>query len=153
MAVAAVNPRLIAGWLFADLLLAFSIVALGTQDPPPHHKRMVSPTPVSTRQALERSWIGVRLSVDPDAAARGAPSVVEAVRRAIRREPRLAGRKAGIVLTFGAQNSGGSKLAHNVNRLLARVDPKLFGDVVTQDFLLLNTGGGALELHIYLFYA
>jgi hypothetical protein len=139
----------IAGWLFADLLLAFSIVVLGTQDPPPHPVSHPTPTP---RQALERRFVKLTLKVDPDDARHGGPAAVNALRRAIRSKPGLQGRKAGIVLTFGAQNNGGEAFAHDVNRLLERADGALFADVATRDFQLLGAGGGEVMLNIYLFY-
>lgn len=141
----------LAGWLFADLLLAFSIVVLGTQEPPP--KPVAAPTPTKApRQALERRYVEIELAVDPDEARSGSGAAVEALRRAIRDEPGLRGRKAGMVLTFGAQHSGGEGFAHDVNALLPRVDRALFADVATRDFQLLGTGGGALMLNIYLFH-
>ncbi|MBE1537598.1 hypothetical protein H4W34_007431 [Actinomadura algeriensis] len=151
------NPRVsmiaLAGWLFADLLLAFSIVVLGTQEPPPKPDEPVAPSPTKTpRQALERRYVEIELSVDPDEARSGSAAAVERLRRAIQDEPGLRGRKAGMVLTFGAQHSGGEGFAHDVNALLPRVDRALFADVATRDFQLLGTGGGALMLNIYLFH-
>jgi hypothetical protein len=144
----------IAGWIFADLLLAFSIVVLGTQDPPP--RPAVTPTPTPSRPvrlALERSYVEVNFTVDPEAAKRGDQSAINAVRRAIRgKGSALHGRKAGIVLTFGAQLNGGQAFAHNVNKLLPKADGQLFGDVATRDFQLLRTSGGKVQLNIYLFY-
>ncbi|OLT30876.1 hypothetical protein BJF79_37975, partial [Actinomadura sp. CNU-125] len=150
------NPRVsmiaLAGWLFADLLLAFSVVVLGTQEPPPKPPA-ASPTPTKTpRQALERRYVEIELSVDPDEARTGSAAAVDALRRAVRDEPGLRGRKAGMVLTFGAQHSGGEGFARDVNALLPRVDRGLFADVATRDFQLLGTGGGALMLNIYLFH-
>jgi hypothetical protein len=142
----------IAGWLFADLLLAFSIVVLGTQDPPPRPEPTQTPTPTATRQALERVWVTVELSVDPNAARKGERAAVDALRRAIQSKPQLKGRKAGIVLAFGAQYSGGESFAHSTNKLLPKVDPKLFKDAATRDFQLIGASGGALTLQIYLFY-
>lgn len=143
----------IAGWLFADLLLAFSIVVLGTQDPPPRPRATSTPTPTPTRLALERQYVEVSLTVDPDTAANGEESAISAIRRAIRDQgARLQGRRAGIVLTFGAQHSGGESFAHNVNDLLDDADGGLFGDVATRDFQLLGASGGAVLLNIYLFY-
>ncbi|MEU0521670.1 hypothetical protein [Streptosporangium sp. NPDC006007] len=150
------SPRLpaaaIAGWLFADLLLAFSIVMLGTQDPPPLPEPTQTPTPTATRQALERRWITVELSVDPNAARKSERAAIDALRRVIRSKPGLKGRKAGIVLTFGAQHSGGESFARSVNKLLPQVDPRLFRDAATRDFQLIGATGGALTLQIYLFY-
>ncbi|HEX6470635.1 MAG TPA: hypothetical protein VF069_16165 [Streptosporangiaceae bacterium] len=151
------NTRLtttaIAGWLFADLLLAFSTVALGTQDPPPQPAVTPSPTRPA-RLALERRFVEVDLAVDPDAAKRGDRSAVEAIRRAVRKKgDRLAGRKAGIVLTFGAELDGAEAFAHNVNKLLHEVDGQLFpSDLATRDFQLIHTSGGKIRLDIYLFY-
>ncbi|MFC4051929.1 hypothetical protein ACFOY4_19755 [Actinomadura syzygii] len=139
----------IAGWLFADLLLAFAIVVLGTQDPPPRPVAQPSPPP---RQALERGFVKVTLSVDPDDARAGRQGAVEALRRAIQAKPRLRGRKAGIVLTFGAQNNGGEAFARDVNHLLERADGTLFANVATRDFQLLGASGGEVMLNIYLFY-
>lgn len=139
----------IAGWLFADLLLAFAIVVLGTQEPPPRPVAHPTPTP---RQALERRFVKVTLALDPDDARKGDRSAVEALRRAIRAKPALRGRKAGIVLTFGAQHNGGEAFAHDVNKLLGRADGTLFADVATRDFQLLGASGGEVMLNIYLFY-
>lgn len=137
----------IAGWLFADLLLAFSIVMLGTQAPPVPAKQPHVPV----KRALERHYVQVDLTIDPAAARRGDASAVRALRRAVRAEPRLRGRKAGIVLTFAAQYSGGEGLAHAVNALLKRADGRLFASVATRDFQLIGASGGALRLNIYLF--
>lgn len=141
----------IAGWLFADLLLAFAIVVLGTQEPPPRPVANPSPSP-TPRQALERRFVKVTLAIDPDDARKGSRSAVETLRRAIHAKPVLRGRKAGIVLTFGAQNNGGEAFAHDVNKLLERADGTLFADVATRDFQLLGASGGKVMLNIYLFY-
>jgi hypothetical protein len=146
----------IAGWLFADLLLAFSIVVLGTQDPPPRPLSSPSPgatpTPTATRQALERKFVTIQLSVNASQAAHGDGSVVKALRAVVNAEPKLRGRKAGIVLTFGAQHDGGEGFAHNINKLLGQVNSRLFADVATRDLQIVGAGGGALILQIYLFY-
>ncbi|RKS68905.1 hypothetical protein BZB76_6043 [Actinomadura pelletieri DSM 43383] len=139
----------VAGWLFADLLLAFAIVVLGTQDPPP--RPVARPKPPS-RQALERRFVKVELRLDADDAAKGRRSAVEALRRAVQAEPGLRGRKAGIVLTFAAQHNGGEDFAHDVNELLGRADGTLFADVATRDFQLLGASGGEVMLNIYLFH-
>ncbi|WP_155340249.1 hypothetical protein [Acrocarpospora corrugata] len=143
----------IAGWLFADLLLAFSIVVLGTQEPPPLPvvEPTVSPSlnPKPTRLALERRYIKVSLRVDP---RKGSRSAIGALRRAIKSHPELKDRTAGIVLTFGAVVSGGEDFAKSVNKLLPRVDRELFRDVATRDFQLIGGTDGAVELQIYLFF-
>lgn len=156
------NPRIavpaIAGWLFADLLLAFSIVVLGTQEAPPRPEPTPTPSltptpsPSRTRQALERKYTKVELSVDPRAARDGDDSAIRALKRAIARHPKLKGRKAGIVLTFGAQHDGGEDFAHDVNKLLPKVDRELFGEARTRDFQIVGGTGGAVILDIYLFY-
>ncbi|MCD0447619.1 hypothetical protein LO762_00180 [Actinocorallia sp. API 0066] len=151
---AKVTVTAVAGWLFADLLLAFAIVVLGTQEPPPLPTAAPTPTPspTNTRLALERNWVEVALTLDPDDVRAGRTAAVEKVRRALRAKGRLKGRKAGIVLTFGAQHDGGERYAGAVNRLLTRADPDLFSDVQTRDFALLGRSGGEVLLQIYLFY-
>lgn len=151
----------VAGWLFADLLLAFALVMLGTEASLPAHgttpRRTASPsptpTPTPTRLGLERQWIAVKLSVSPDAAAARRAAAVQAIRRALDKHPELDGRRAGMVITFGAKNGDaaqGEEFAADVNALLRRSDPALFDGVTTRDFHSLSKQTGWVELDIYL---
>jgi hypothetical protein len=145
----------VAGWLFADLLLAFSIVALGTQKPPPRPEPAVTPTPTPTRQALEERYVTVDLTLDPASVRRGSEKAAAGLRRALDRRPELRNRKAGIVLTFGAEHDGGEAYARAINKIVKGLDyapaPSLFAQVQTRDFVLTGAGGGAARLQIYLF--
>jgi hypothetical protein len=137
------------------LLLAFSIVVLGTQEPPlrPAIKPASTPITPSARPALERKYVKVQFTVVPSATGKERDRrTIRAIRRAIQEKPKLKGRKAGIVLAFGAQVSGGDRLAHYVNSLLDEADKNLFADIATRDFHHLQAPAGQVELNIYLFY-
>lgn len=151
----------VAGWLFADLLLAFAVVMLGTEATLPAHgaapRRTASPsptpTPTPTRLGLERHWVAVKLTVSPDAAAARRPAAVKAIRRALEKHSELDGRRAGMVITFGAKNGDaaqGEEFAADINALLPRSAPALFADATTRDFHSLSKETGWVELDIYL---
>ena len=140
-----------AGWIFADLLAAFLVIALGSQiaqSPAPAAK--ASPAPSRTSPApkpkstaplgLRRDYVKVEL---PDT------SSVAAIRNAIRATPGLAGRRAGMVLTFGRGGPGtGEGIAEGVNQKLPQVDKKLFGTAVFRRF---NTVRPVTNIEIYLY--
>jgi hypothetical protein len=147
----------IAGWLFADLLLAFAVIMLGTQQPPPPRAsvtRTPTPSPSSTRTGLERQPVTIEFSVTPDDAANKRQQAVTAIRKALGGDRgKLAGRRAGMVLTFGSNGSpgGGEDFANAINLLLSKADGSLFGDVTTRNFHDLSAPVGSVRLDIYLF--
>jgi len=145
----------VAGWLFADLLLAFAIVTLGTQEPPPRPEPIATPSPTPTKQALEDYYVTVNLSLDPAEVQSGSARAADALRRALDRKTKLRKRKAGIVLTFGAERNGGTDYAQAVNRIVRGLHyspaPELFVEAQTRDFVLIGGDGGAVELQVYLF--
>ncbi|MDT0326862.1 hypothetical protein [Nocardiopsis lambiniae] len=146
----------IAGWLFADLLLAFLIITLGMDSRPPAEpdpvtEEVVEPVP----HGLDLDPIVVELQgVSPAGAAAGEEEIVEELREALL-EHDLADREAGMVLTFGA-NGGpaeGERFASDINGLLPRVHPGVFDDAVTRTFHSLGGSVGWLRIEIYLFAA
>lgn len=148
----------IAGWLFADLLLAFLIITLGLDSRPPAEP---APEPVAEETAepvphgLDLAPVVVELhGVSPAGAAAGDEEVVEELREALA-EHDLADREAGMVLTFGANGGAveGERFASDVNDLLPRVHPGVFDDAVTRTFHSLGGSTGWLRIEIYLFAA
>ncbi|MFE3458128.1 hypothetical protein ACFXKD_11325 [Nocardiopsis aegyptia] len=149
----------IAGWLFADLLLAFLIITLGTES-------TVASEPATTAEAAEEAEevdpgphgldlepVVVELEgVSPSGAASGSEGVVRELREALAEEE-LQGRVAGMVLTFGANGgaSEGERFASDVNELLPETYPGVFDDAVTRTFHSLSGPPGWLRLEIYLF--
>ena len=153
------RSRSLAGWLFADLMAAFVLIALGTQVVPPlldqpeavaatpsaaPATRSPSPSPTAARTrpaGMLREYVRIELRDTSSA---------ESIRRTIAaHKPRVLGRRAGMVLTFGRGGPGvGEAIARGVNEKLPRVDRRLFGDAVFRDF---NTTGGITNIEIYFY--
>ena len=147
----------LAGWLFADMLLAFALVVLGTEPASPVRRTPPSATPsrtpAPTKLGLENTWVTVRFTVSPGDVARKRPEAVKAIQKALAKHPGLAGRHAGMVITFGGSDGGvsqGERLAAKVNALLPRSDLDLFDGVTTRNFHSLYQPVGSIELDIYL---
>lgn len=147
----------IAGWLFADLLAALVLVLLGTQvtaRPPVEPSPVVFPSPTPPAEpspAIDRRRVG--LSRDPLEAEVTAFDE-KPLRRDLRQEfgDRLAGRRAGLVLTFGAgDGTQGTALAKQVNEALRAAYPAVFRDAVTRDFHDSALPWGRAKVEIYLF--
>ncbi|WP_223838815.1 hypothetical protein [Nocardiopsis deserti] len=145
----------IAGWLFADLLLAFLIITLGMDSAP-------EPEPVAEAaeetaeplpHGLDLEPVVVELDgVSPSGAADGDEEVVRELREALG-EHGVAGREAGMVLTFGANGGAaeGERFADDVNALLPETHPGVFDEAVTRTFHSLGGSPGWLRIEIYLF--
>jgi hypothetical protein len=106
----------LAGWVFADSLLALAVVFLATQKGAVPVE-VVSPPPTTEPprpSAVDSRYICFRVVANPDlltAAASPAPEdelgrIAQQVQSRLA-EPDLKGRRAGIVLTFGVANSPG----------------------------------------------
>lgn len=148
------SPLAIAGWLFADMLLVFALVALGNQPDlapsrPVAQAAVPSPTvPVKPAgpRAVEKKGVEVNVSGDPD----DQEALVTQIRNAT---GTYEGREAAMVLTFGGGgNPGvGQAYAHSVNRLLAVARPEMFTQTTTRDFHNLSSPSGSAELEIYFY--
>lgn len=164
------------GWLFADLMLALAlsfIVAVTAATPQPPENATAqettttttppSPTTTTTKNtgpALELEPVKVELPIDAAALLGGDAGTVQGLRDRIRGDQRLAGRRAGLVMTFGG--TGGSSLSANVERGLSianRVNGALgelgaegfvFDATVYRSFISLGSPD-ALSMDVYLF--
>lgn len=114
-----------AGWLFADLMLAVVVAAylasvIGparpTQPPRPHRSAVTSttvPPPTTTTpsapERLDPDPITLDVDVDDQALIAGDPATVGALQSQVSGllAPLLAGRRAGLVLTFGTASASG----------------------------------------------
>lgn len=144
----------IAGWLFADLLLAFLIITLGMDaEEPPEPPEAVEevPEPELVGLALEPVVIEME-GVSPSGAAAGDEEVVRELREAFA-EHELEGREAGMVLTFGANGgaAAGERFAQDVNALLPEASPEVFEGAATRNFHSLGGAIGWLQIEVYLF--
>ncbi|WP_433365115.1 hypothetical protein [Streptosporangium sp. CA-115845] len=76
------------------------------------------------------------------------------VRQELRRQKGdLAGRRVGMVLTFGSDSdggaSGGVQLATRVNTAIRETYPRIFGTAVTRNFHDLSAPSGSISMEIY----
>ncbi|GHH70016.1 hypothetical protein GCM10017673_21230 [Streptosporangium violaceochromogenes] len=212
---------LLAGWLFADLLLGVTIVMLGAQAPPPSPTgpqadiaqplprtvqtmpAITHPLPQATRSSPEKKPAAPKkghpeketgergsgksgkddsrgegpTSARPSPSAapspcvmadvqakpitisfRTAPGVGDAALSAqvrqelLKHRDRLAGKHAGMVLTFGADGGSGTGvlLATRVNTAIRQAYPRIFGTAVTRNFHDLDAPSGSISMEIYL---
>ncbi|MER5620196.1 hypothetical protein ABT061_04045 [Streptosporangium sp. NPDC002544] len=76
------------------------------------------------------------------------------VRQELRRhQDRLAGRRVGMLLTFGSDSNGGARggvqLATRVNTAIRETYPRIFGTAVTRNFHDLSAPSGSISMEIY----
>ncbi|MEU6743534.1 hypothetical protein [Streptosporangium sandarakinum] len=157
------RPTLLAGWLFADLLLGLTIIMLGAQAPPEPPKASAgpeaggatatpapSPSPCATRVAgVKAEPVKVTFRVSPGADDKALNAQVKKELLAYR--DRLTGRHAGMVLTFGAGSGPGegARLATRVNAAARKAYPSVFEAAATRDFHDLSAPGGTISMEIY----
>ncbi|MFD8555772.1 hypothetical protein ACFV1N_00595 [Streptosporangium canum] len=154
------TPILLAGWLFADLLLGLTIIMLGAQAPPPAPVKPLAgestgaptptPSPCATRIGGVRAKpVKISFRVSPSADANAL--AVQVKRKLLRYKKHLAGRHAGMVLTFGADGGAGEgvRLATRVNTALGTAYPKIFGTAATRNFHDLSAPSGSISMEIY----
>ncbi|MFI6630765.1 hypothetical protein ACIBI7_17995 [Nonomuraea fuscirosea] len=151
----------LAGWLFADLLLGLTIIMLGAQaaepaspEPSPRPTASPSASPGASKCAARAAGVGSRplkisFRVDPAARNRELVTQVKTALRAHKR--RLAGRHAGMVLTFGANGATGQgvQLAGRVNEAARHAYPSIFKAAATRNFHDLAAPGGSISMEIY----
>ncbi|MFI7114599.1 hypothetical protein ACIBK9_50400 [Nonomuraea sp. NPDC050227] len=151
----------LAGWLFADLLLGLTIIMLGAQaaspaSPQPSPGPAASPakSPSSSRCAVRVAGVGskptkISFRVETSATERELLTQVKTALRAHKR--RLAGRHAGMVLTFGANGAAGDgvQLAGRVNEAVRRAYPGIFAAAATRNFHDLAAPSGSISMEIY----
>ncbi|MFJ2033734.1 hypothetical protein [Streptosporangium sp. NPDC087985] len=158
------TPILLAGWLFADLLLGLTIIMLGAQTPPPAPviplagESTATPTPASSPSPSPCATRVGGVQAEPTKVAfrvrPGADDGVLAVqvkKKLLRYKKHLAGRHAGMVLTFGADGGAGEgvRLATRVNTALGTAYPNIFGTAATRNFHDLSAPSGSISMEIY----
>lgn len=146
---------MLAGWLFADLLLVLALVSMadrpdpllprpeppGSSSAPPDASPSPSPTPTGP-QGVSRTPQQFRVrGNDTDGLLRQIRSGTDKWR----------GRTAALVLTFGGGQSGTS-YAHRVNGLLGRARPEMFvGRTATDDFHDLSESPQSAVVRVYFY--
>lgn len=150
---------MLAGWLFADLVLVLALVSMADR-PDPLAARPVSkpspssspssspspspsptPTPVGPRSVeLKPQQIRVKGGTSKD--------IVSQINKGTKKWP---GRTAALVLTFGG-SQGGTEYAHRVNSLLGKARPEMFSKkTATDDFHDLGEPANTAIIRIYFY--
>jgi hypothetical protein len=159
---------LLAGWLFADVLVALMVVFLAAIPGAPPKPVSVprptaAPTPTATPSpppTISQQKVVIDLTTSTPALQSDAGER-DRVRHTIGEQLQnqgMAGRRAGIVLTFGTDRttSSGNTLAQTVNDLVLRVSlPETFGSAALDAFHQRADNDpaawGQVELWIYFF--
>jgi hypothetical protein len=166
------SPLLLAGWLFADLLLVLVVILLGTMAAPPpppsagaepsaspSPSASASPSPEPSPSPAETSPPGIErtpkiVEISVNTAALLANSAAERQRlgrEIIRRTQPYNGRQAGIVLIWGYNPSLsiGVSMADRTRPVMKRWRPTMFSGAATRQ---LGNTGGANKVKLEIFY-
>ncbi|MEU6992698.1 hypothetical protein ABZ953_18840 [Streptomyces sp. NPDC046465] len=143
----------LAGWLFADLLLVLALVSMGDRPDPTGPKGKDHPKPSPSKSA-SATPAGPR-SVDrhPQEFRVAGESKGDIVRQISKDTRKWSGREAALVLTFGG-SSNGTVYAHRVNGLLGKARPEMFTKkTVTDDYHSLGRRAETAVVRVYFYTA
>ncbi|MFD0886843.1 hypothetical protein ACFQ08_20030, partial [Streptosporangium algeriense] len=117
----------------------------------PRSSRKPSPSPCVSRLGdVQAKPITISFQLSP---GMGDEALAAQVRQELlRHRDQLAGRHAGMVLTFGADGGAGNgvRLATRVNTAIRETYPRIFGAAVTRNFHDLAAPPGSISMEIYL---
>lgn len=150
-----IGTMVLAGWLFADLLLVLVLVSMGDQADPLVARPRPSPTASPTKsptpkpspsptgpRSVEKNPLKFKVSGSRDG---------DLIGQIKKKTDGSAKRNAALVLTFGGSGSG-TEYAHRVNRLLNRARSSMFTkDTGTEDFHDLSERSSTAELWVYFY--
>lgn len=160
-----VRPESLAGWVFADVLLVFFLVGMGSQVA---HFAEAEPTPTPTVMKPTTSPIVVGMEQEPhvvtidlisDELLAGSASEERRLRKEIgEKTASMEGRQAGMVLIWGfaprSRVEAGIRVAKATSAQLERANPDLFTRGGAQRCLWKTAPYmGKVRLEIYLFSA
>ncbi|MFK4065629.1 hypothetical protein [Streptomyces sp. NPDC029674] len=142
----------LAGWLFADLLLVLALVSMADRPDPqaddrpkprPSKGGSATPTPAGPR-AVDRHPQEFEVS------GRSKGDLVKQIAKDTRK---WSGREAALVLTFGG-SSNGTVYAHRVNGLLGKARPEMFtAKTATDDYHSLGKRAETAVVRVYFYTA
>ncbi|MGA4838957.1 hypothetical protein [Streptomyces sp. G45] len=142
----------LAGWLFADLLLVLALVSMADRPDP-----LANPRPKDSASAKEKDRDKKKPTGPPSVERRPEEFRVRGTDRGgivsqIGRSTReWKGRRAALVLTFGGGQSG-TVYAHRVNSLLSKGRPGMFtSKTATDDFHDLSSRPDTAVVRVYFF--
>ncbi|MEU6124429.1 hypothetical protein [Streptomyces sp. NPDC047123] len=141
----------LAGWLFADLLLVLALVSMADRPDPQANDR---PEPTPSRTKPSPTPTGPRsVNRHPEefeVAGTDKGDLVEEIAKDTRK---WSGREAALVLTFGG-GSNGTVYAHRVNGLLGKARPRMFTEkTATDDYHSLGSPVETAVVRVYFYTA
>ncbi|MFD3518874.1 hypothetical protein [Streptomyces sp. NPDC058653] len=146
---------MLAGWLFADLVLVLALVSMADRPDPLAARATGRPTPSPSRSASPSptpSPVGPRsVELKPQqirVKGNDSEDIVAQINKGTKKWP---GRTAALVLTFGG-SQGGTEYAHRVNSLLSKARPEMFSKkTATDDFHALGEPADTATIRIYFY--
>lgn len=160
------------GWLFADLFVALTMAFLVANTvgqvvprPKPHVPTPIArvtptPTPSPTPEpGLDNQPITLDLHVDYQGLLRHDPAAILDAERQVRANPQLAGRRAGLVLSFGGAPPSNPHLGiqvaqaldDNVLKDLASLNYVFVSYTVYREFFNLGVSSSDIQVDVYVF--
>ncbi|WP_443076339.1 hypothetical protein [Streptomyces sp. NBC_01716] len=146
---------MLAGWLFADLVLVLALVSMADRPDPlaaratgkPSPSRSASPSPSPTPTPVGPRSVELK---PQQIRVKGGETkeIVSQINKGTKKWP---GRTAALVLTFGG-SQGGTEYAHRVNSLLSKARPEMFSKkTATDDFHDLGEPANTAIIRIYFY--
>ncbi|MEU8955182.1 hypothetical protein AB0C93_12845 [Streptomyces sp. NPDC048518] len=142
----------LAGWLFADLLLVLALVSMGDRPDPkiPEHPK---PSPSKTGSPSHKPTGPRSVDRHPQEFQVSGDDKGDLVKEIGKDTRKWSGREAALVLTFGG-SSNGTVYAHRVNGLLGRARPAMFTKkTVTDDYHSLGRPAETAVVRVYFYTA
>ncbi|MFE4491809.1 hypothetical protein ACFRKD_05015 [Streptomyces niveus] len=146
---------MLAGWLFADLVLVLALVSMADRPDPLAARPAGKPSPSASPSASPsptRSPAGPRsVELKPQQIKVKGGDTKDIVAQINKGTKKWPGRTAALVLTFGG-SQGGTEYAHRVNSLLSEARPEMFSKkTATDDFHDLGEPANSAIIRIYFY--
>ncbi|MFE0130320.1 hypothetical protein ACFWY6_01800 [Streptomyces sp. NPDC059037] len=140
----------LAGWLFADLLLVLALVSMADRPDPLANRP--KPSPSDTKPKPKPSATGPRsVELEPEEFGVKGTDKGDLTAQIRKNTGKWAGREAALVLTFGGDHSG-EAYAHRVNSLLGKGRPDMFTKkTATDDFHKLSDPAQTAKVRVYFY--
>ncbi|MEU7580296.1 hypothetical protein AB0B50_22170 [Streptomyces sp. NPDC041068] len=143
---------MLAGWLFADLLLVLALVSMADR-PDPQADDRPEPGPSKTGEPSKKPTGPRSVDRNPQEFEVSGRKKGDLVRQIAKDTRKWSGREAALVLTFGG-SSNGTVYAHRVNGLLDEARPEMFTKkTATDDYHSLGKPAETAVVRVYFYTA
>ncbi|MFC8128836.1 hypothetical protein [Streptomyces sp. NPDC057302] len=147
-----VSVVVLAGWLFADLLLVLALVSMADRPDPLADRPKAAKDGAKPSPSASPSPTGPRsVELRPEEFRVEGAGKSELVTQIHKNTGKWAGREAALVLTFGGSRNG-EAYAHRVNSLLGKGRPGMFTKkTATDDFHNLGDPASTAKVRVYFY--